>query len=343
MKPLSPLGTLPVNRDSSLSRSCATDLLYLPLYVFGVLHVLRSLGASHRLLVLSALFCVGVAAGRRAFWRGRRPGLAAVATGGAMGLLTTCYLVYPLCHLRWQFWMALGYSRSYAAQFVLQLILVSPALGALAYIEHVALSACGYAGRIIFSLYCACRGGERINPRLKGGELKHLGVYLAMLLLLGLLYRPLEEQVCLRAARDFIGRAMSGGPPPFPVEALLMRLQYGSFPSPESEWADCLMRAYEACRDRLVASGQLIHRAFRFEHVEDGTDEAWAVIRAAYRVFPDNVYTTVQHGPGGTPLVIEVYAPPDEIPRWEAFVREHDVQRVDKREPQAPVEQVPRA
>jgi len=293
----------------------------------GVLAALSWLGAGPLLLVFGALFFLLVAVARSAMWRGRRPGLVSLLTGGTVGALITCYLARGAWML---FGVAQAYSTYYAAQLLVEMVMVIPVCAAVSYIAHGILSACSGALAIVGSLYASWRAGNRVAAQLSGERLRRVGLYAFVGVLLILLYRPLESELCSALARNFLVRAVNGGPPPFPLEAWLMRLQYGPSADPYAESAECFMRVYECCRDRLVASGALVHRRFVFRHVEDGTADAAALWDALFAAFPENIHTTGSYQPG-RPLVIEVYARAKEIPIWERFVREHDVPNLRER------------
>ena len=300
---------------------CPGQLLCLALCMQAVLAALSWFGASRPLLVFGTLFFLVVAAARFTMWRGRRPGLASLLTGATLGALITCYLARGV----WlSFTVASVYSKYYTTQLLLEMIAVVPVCAALGYIMHSIISVCSGAAVIVGSSYASWRAGRGLTGVLPAERLWRVGLYGLGGVVLIVLYRPLEVELCSAVARNCLVRAVNGGPPPFPVEAWLMRLQLGPSADPYAQSADCFMRVYESCRDHLVATGALVHRRFVFRHIVDGSADAAAVWRALFAAFPDNIYTTGLYR-RGRPLVIDVYARPKDIPVWERFVRDHDV------------------
>lgn len=81
---------------------------------------------------------------------------------------------------------------------------------------------------------------------------------------------------------------------------------------------------YEAHRDRLVELGALVHRTFVFEHLTCPSPEYRALWRIIHATF-SSIHTTSHWSETPEPMVLQVWDTPEMIPKWEAFVREHDV------------------
>lgn len=81
---------------------------------------------------------------------------------------------------------------------------------------------------------------------------------------------------------------------------------------------------YEHHRDRLVELGALDHREFVFDHLICPSAEyraLWAIIHANF----SSIHTTGCWSETPEPAVLQVWDTPEMIPKWEVFVREHDV------------------
>lgn len=82
---------------------------------------------------------------------------------------------------------------------------------------------------------------------------------------------------------------------------------------------------YEHHRDRLVRLGHLVHREFVFEHLVCASEEYrafWKIVTARF----SSIHTAGNYSETSEPVRIEVWDTLEMIPKWEAFVHEHDVQ-----------------
>lgn len=295
-------------------------LVSLALSMFAVLGMLGWYGASPAVLVVVGLFLLAVALGRSILWRGTRPGLAATFTGALFGVVILCYL---LRYVHVSFPMAQQFGSPFPERLIIEMVAVIPACAALGCAVHIILSACDCACELACTLYSAWGAREPLGTVLRREQFWDIGVYVLLAVIAVGMYRAVETAVCSHVARDCLFRSQDGPPPlVLPVENWLLHLQYG--PSVSGLWRDRFYRLYQSCRDRLVASGALVHRRFVFKHVTSDSKRASAVLHAAFVEFPQNIHTSGNYTPG-KPLVLEVYAPPEEIPEWERFVRERDV------------------
>ena len=74
----------------------------------------------------------------------------------------------------------------------------------------------------------------------------------------------------------------------------------------------------------MVRLGDLDHREFVFANVVHPTDESHALLKIVFTTFP-SMHTTVPYFYVPKPARLQVWDTPDMIPKWEAFVHEHDV------------------
>lgn len=83
---------------------------------------------------------------------------------------------------------------------------------------------------------------------------------------------------------------------------------------------------YEECRDKLVDLGYFTHRVFVFEHIQTGPQdvEDSEVFRLAMKRFSDNIHTLGSWSEKPEPFRLDVWDRPGKIPEWEVFVREVD-------------------
>jgi len=89
-------------------------------------------------------------------------------------------------------------------------------------------------------------------------------------------------------------------------------------------WRHNSFSRYEHHRNRLVLLGYLVHREFVFEHLYCASEEyraLWKIVTARF----SSIHTTGNYSETSEPVRIEVWDTPEMIPKWEAFVHEHDV------------------
>lgn len=111
---------------------------------------------------------------------------------------------------------------------------------------------------------------------------------------------------------------------PTPLEALLLSWSEGSYEY--GQGTHQFAAIYVTCRDELTKLGYLMHRVFVFEHIQTGTQDAKDsnVFRLAMKRFPDNIHTLGSWSDKPEPFRLEVWDRPSRISEWEAFVREVD-------------------
>ena len=74
----------------------------------------------------------------------------------------------------------------------------------------------------------------------------------------------------------------------------------------------------------MVWLGDLVPREFVFEHLVCPSEEyraLWKILSARF----SSIHTTGNYSETSEPVCIEVWDTSDMIPKWEAFVHEHDV------------------
>jgi len=89
----------------------------------------------------------------------------------------------------------------------------------------------------------------------------------------------------------------------------------------------------DECRNMLVELGYLEHREFVLEHVAAPTPESqvlWFHVTSRFADRAGGDYT-MDHPHAPQPARLCVWDRPDRIPRWEAFVAQHDVPDFDER------------
>jgi|GEM_PF-1905990 hypothetical protein len=171
---------------------------------------------------------------------------------------------------------------------------------------------------------------HRDADRLNRDELGTAIVFLGSIICAVMLAPAVERIICLRLARHyhyelFIKTEKEITTPVSPLERWFFILQYGYSYELADRWRcpEGFLRTYEACRDRLVRLGTLKHKRFEFIHVRVGNRGA-QILRAALRTFPDSIIEGPNWVPGNR-FILNVWSPPDNMPKWEEFVRRHDV------------------
>jgi len=86
----------------------------------------------------------------------------------------------------------------------------------------------------------------------------------------------------------------------------------------------------EDCRASLVRLGYFDHREFVFEHIAAPTPQSDQLWQQINRAFPHAAYYEMDHPNEPAPARLRVWDRPERIPRWEAFVVEHDVAEFDE-------------
>lgn len=299
-------------------------LLCLALCISAVLGLLAWNGASAAVLVVSGLFVMVVVLGRSILWRGKRPAWAATLSGALIGVFSLWYLARNV-PLGVPFVYAKYWGGAFRTRLVIEVAAIIPLCAALGFAVHIIFSACDCIVELARSFYSMWRERKPLREGLPRRQMWRLGMYVSVAAIAVVVYRPIEVALCWQLARDSLIRVGKRTPVFLPSEYLLRQLQF----DPMNTWQGFFFDLCSACRDRLVARGVLVHRRFVFKHIKDRTEASRAVSRAVVARFRDNMFTTGTHNPG-KPMVLEVYAPPEEIPEWERFVREHDVPSAGK-------------
>jgi len=291
------------------------------LTAIAVVGVVKFLGGSIAYVVMVLLLTLAVFLGR--FWLGRFMGsLPAVLV---MSTIAGVLLSAPMIVYTYQSWFLLRIF--YSAIRLLADMLIGIGfwlvVGLLIYLFSRGCAAVLSLGGWFFKL--PFLHVEESDSRLRKDKWR-AALFLAAIVVAGAAWRPLDVYVCTVAAKHYHLRLMEPGPPPSPLERWALMLQYGYDSSIGGYWCPPQGFLYfsEDCRERLVRWGALVHRTFEFQHVRMDSCGA-KIVRAAFQAFPDNVHISSSNWVRGEPLILEVWAPPDEIPKWEQFVREHDV------------------
>ncbi len=93
------------------------------------------------------------------------------------------------------------------------------------------------------------------------------------------------------------------------------------------------IESHDYHRRRLVELGYLRHRTFTLRNIRSHTPEYRRLWRLAVDLFPPRGYDGLhsEWPEEAAPMMLEVWDRPANMPRWEAFVRDHDVPDFDER------------
>ena len=99
--------------------------------------------------------------------------------------------------------------------------------------------------------------------------------------------------------------------------------EVGAFSNKQSAYIE----SHDYHRQWLVDLGYLQHRKFTLRYVKTATPEYSQLWELAVNLFPRTDYDGLASDwdDQPTPMVLEVWDRPENMPRWEQFVREHDV------------------
>lgn len=164
-----------------------------------------------------------------------------------------------------------------------------------------------------------CDGGDPRRAAILSAATGALLLIAAMLL-----QNPIQIWYHRHAADYCLARGRERRAPP-PVEALLLSFGFGPYGLHASHYFEW----NEANLERLVELGYLAHREFIFHHVPTGDEKTRiALLRRVFAQDSESSYGWC-YKPGDSPdkplrYWIEVWDRPSEMPKWEAFVREVD-------------------
>lgn len=246
------------------------------------------------------------------------------AVGTATGVLYTIPMAFYILE-KWHLLRLVFSSRRLFLDPLLSILLWIGVGWAISWMAFGCLALLQSVARIVRKIF-GCRESTTRPDSVNWG---HTVVFLASVACAIILVRIAERSLCLALLRHydqlFVKAERGAITPPSPLERWFFILQYGYSYELVDRWQspEAFLHIYEACRDRSVRLGLLKHEVFKFKYVRVSS-RAGQIFRAAIRTFPESIIQGPNWIPGND-FVLEVWAPPDEIPKWEQFVREHDV------------------